>query len=144
MNLIRFRIDLPNGASIGPGKIELLGLVGRHGSISAAARAMNMSYRQAWLKLESLNRALDTPVFDTATGGSHGGGARLTQTGRELVARFRALQRVLESTARRQLSPWLRHTRKRRHGAGALTGQARRPVSRRRHSATARRSKRRP
>lgn len=143
MSLIRIRVDLPNGESIGPGKIELLGLVGRHGSISAAARAMKMSYRQAWLKLESLNRALDAPVFETATGGSHGGGARLTPTGRELVARFRALQGSLEAVARHQLSPWLRRTRTSRPVSAARPQSARRPVSRR-HGGTTRRSKRRP
>ena len=108
MSLIRFRIDLPNGRSVGPGKIELLELVGRHASISAAARAMNMSYRQAWLKLESLNHALDEPVFETATGGTHGGGARLTETGRRLIARFRTLQAAVEKIARRELAPWVR------------------------------------
>jgi molybdate transport system regulatory protein len=108
MSLIRLRIDLPNGQSVGPGKIELLELVGRHASISAAARAMNMSYRQAWLKLESLNHALDAPVFETATGGAHGGGARLTPTGRRLIARFRALHVAVEKTARRQFAPWIR------------------------------------
>lgn len=143
MNLIRFRIDLPNGESIGPGKVELLGLVERHGSISAAARAMKMSYRQAWLKLESLNRALDAPVLETATGGSHGGGARLTAAGRELVARFRALQAALESVAQRRLAPWARRAAKRRPSTKAKPRPVRRPVSRR-HGAAARRSKRRP
>lgn len=109
MSLIRFRIDLPNGQSVGPGKIELLELVGRHASISAAARAMGMSYRQAWLKLESLNHALDEAVFETATGGTHGGGARLTETGRKLIARFRLLEASIEKVARRELGPWLRH-----------------------------------
>jgi molybdate transport system regulatory protein len=108
MSLIRFRIDLPNGQSIGPGKIELLDLVGRHASISAAARAMKMSYRQAWLKLESLNHALDAPVFETATGGAHGGGAHLTPTGRKLIERFRMLESTVEKIARRELAPWVR------------------------------------
>jgi molybdate transport system regulatory protein len=143
MNLIRFRIDLPNGESIGPGKVELLGLVGRHGSISGAARAMNMSYRQAWLKLESLNRALDAPVFETATGGSHGGGARLTATGRALVAHFRKLQGSFESVARRQLLPWLRRGQGKARTPRVRARAARRPVSRR-HGGAARRSKRRP
>lgn len=108
MSLIRFRIDLPNGQSVGPGKIELLELVGRHASISAAARAMKMSYRQAWLKLESLNHAFDEPVFETATGGAHGGGARLTETGCKLIARFRTLQSSVEKIARRELGAWIR------------------------------------
>lgn len=143
MNLIRFRIDLPNGESIGPGKVELLGLVGRHGSISAAARAMKMSYRQAWLKLESLNRALATPVLETATGGSHGGGARLTAAGRELVARFQHLQAALESVARRQMARWIRSAGRKRTRTATPDRPTRRPLTRR-QSAAGRRSKRRP
>jgi molybdate transport system regulatory protein len=143
MNLIRFRIDLPNGESIGPGKVELLGLVGRHGSISGAARAMHMSYRQAWLKLESLNRALATPVFETATGGTRGGGARLTAVGRELVARFQDLQGALESVARRQLARWIRSAGRTRRRTSTRARPTRRPLTRRQGPA-GRRSKRRP
>ncbi len=142
MSLIRFRIDLPNGQSVGPGKVELLELVGRHASISAAARAMKMSYRQAWLKLESLNRALDEPVFETATGGAHGGGARLTETGRKLIARFHSLQAAVEKIAQRELQPWLRRAASRssvERGARA----ARRPLTRL-HRGRSRPSKRRP
>ncbi len=142
MSLIRFRIDLPNGQSIGPGKVELLELVGRHASISAAARAMNMSYRQAWLKLESLNRALDEPLFETATGGAHGGGTRLTGAGRMLIVRFRSLQATLEEVAQSELRPWLRHAARSsmHHGAARPARRAVTP----RHGAPARRSKRRP
>jgi molybdate transport system regulatory protein len=140
MSLIRLRIDLPNGQSVGPGKIDLLDLVGRHASISAAARAMNMSYRQAWLKLESLNHALDAPVFETATGGAHGGGARLTATGRKLIARFRALESRVEKIARRELAPWIRRGTSSR---GARAGSGRRPLPPR-HAKRARPSKRRP
>ncbi len=143
MNLIRFRIDLPNGQSVGPGKVELLDLVGRHASISAAARAMKMSYRQAWLKLQSLNRALDEPVFETATGGAHGGGTRLTDTGRKLIARFRSLQAALEGVAQRELRPWIRHVARKRTIHQRPVQPARRPVTPR-HGARARRSKRRP
>jgi molybdate transport system regulatory protein len=138
MSLIRLRIDLPNGQSVGPGKIELLELVGRHASISAAARAMKMSYRQAWLKLESLNHALDEPVFETATGGAHGGGARLTATGRRLIARFRVLQAAVEKIARREFAPWIR-----RATSARRTKPERRPL-RPRHGKRSRPSKRRP
>jgi molybdate transport system regulatory protein len=143
MSLIRFRIDLPNGQSVGPGKIELLDLVGRHASISAAARAMNMSYRQAWLKLESLNHALDEPVFETATGGAHGGGARLTATGRKLIARFHDLQTRVEKLARRELGPWVRHAARTSSGRRPLKAREHRPLPPR-HDKRARPSKRRP
>lgn len=141
MSLIRLRIDLPNGQSVGPGKIELLELVGRHASISAAARAMNMSYRQAWLKLESLNHALDEPVFETATGGTHGGGARVTATGQKLIARFRKLEAAVEKIARRELSPWVRRAAS--SSTRSRTPSGRRPLPPRQMS-RARPSKRRP
>jgi molybdate transport repressor ModE-like protein len=101
---------------------------------------MNMSYRQAWLKLESLNHALDEPVFETATGGAHGGGARLTATGRKLIARFRALESAVEKIARRELAPWVRRGTSSR-GSRAQSG--RRPLPPR-HAKRARPSKRRP
>lgn len=64
MSLVRFRLDLAEGLSIGPGKVELLELLAQHGSISAAARAMRISYRQAWLLLDSLNKGFGERVFE--------------------------------------------------------------------------------
>lgn len=103
MTLVRFRVDLPGGHSIGPGKVRLLELLDRHGSISAAARAMRMSYRQAWLLLDDLNSAFDGALFETATGGRRGGGARLTALGQRIVDRYHALERAIDTVARRTL-----------------------------------------
>ncbi len=100
---VRFRIDLAEGLSIGPGKIELLELLDREGSISAAARAMGISYRQAWVLLDSLNQGFGEPVFRTATGGRRGGGAHTTPFGRRLTARYRALEKSIERIARQTL-----------------------------------------
>src|SRR5919108_2663065 len=72
------RIDLPGGRRVGPGKIRLLELIDETGSISAAGRAMAMSYRRAWLLVESLNTSFRERVVDAQPGGRHGGGARLT------------------------------------------------------------------
>jgi molybdate transport repressor ModE-like protein len=115
--------------------------VGRHASISAAARVMNMSYRQAWLKLESLNHALDEPVFETATGRTHGGGARVTATGRKLIARFRKLEAAVEKVARRELAPWIHRGTRTSRSLRARPG--RRPLPPR-QARRARPSKRRP
>jgi len=90
---LTLRVDLSSGA-IGPGKIRLLELVGKSGSISAAGRAMNMSYRRAWMLVDSLNRCFRVPVVETQLGGTHGGGAVLTALGRELIARYRTLERA--------------------------------------------------
>ena len=62
------------------------------GSISAAARAMGMDYKRAWLLVDSLNRAFETPVVERVTGGPGGGGAVLTTFGKDLLARYRRLE----------------------------------------------------
>lgn len=81
-----------SAAAIGPGKAELIERIGQTGSISAAARAMGMSYRRAWQLVESLNRTFREPVIATAIGGTHGGGASVTRYGKVLVVRFRAME----------------------------------------------------
>lgn len=78
--------------AMGPGKAELIERIGQTGSISAAARAMSMSYRRAWQLVEALNAAFRRPVIVTAVGGERGGGARVTPYGRGLAARFRIME----------------------------------------------------
>ena len=77
---------------MGPGKAELVARIAETGSISAAARAMGMSYRRAWQLVEALNAAYKQPVVITAIGGSRGGGARVTAFGQRLTARFHAME----------------------------------------------------
>jgi molybdate transport system regulatory protein len=89
---LSIRIDLASGARIGPGKVRLLEEIARSGSISAAGRALKMSYRRAWELVEDLNRHLGSNVVATAAGGSGGGGARLTPAGATLVAQYRAIE----------------------------------------------------
>jgi molybdate transport system regulatory protein len=90
---LTIRIDFAGGRRVGPGKVRLLELIDQTGSISAAGRAMAMSYRRAWLLVESLNTAFRAPVVDTRAGGRQGGGAELTAFGRELVERYRTMER---------------------------------------------------
>jgi molybdate transport system regulatory protein len=78
--------------AMGPGKAELIERIAHTGSISAAARAMGMSYRRAWQLAEALNAAYRKPVIVTAVGGKRGGGARVTAYGRQLAAKFRAME----------------------------------------------------
>jgi len=78
--------------AIGPGKAELVERIAETGSISAAARAMGMSYRRAWQLVEAMNRACREPVVITAIGGRRGGGAEVTPFGRKLVRLFRAME----------------------------------------------------
>ncbi|MBI2868453.1 MAG: LysR family transcriptional regulator [Chloroflexi bacterium] len=78
---------------LGSGRIALLELVEEHRSISAAARAMSMSYRHAWLLVEAMNRLARVPLVEKKVGGTGGGTARLTEEGRQTVALFKELQR---------------------------------------------------
>ena len=97
------RVDLSSGARIGPGKVALLEEIGRSGSISAAGRALRMSYRRAWDLVEELNRAVGKPVVATATGGSGGGGASLTQEGQAIVTQYRAIEAASVAASKRHL-----------------------------------------
>ncbi len=100
---LSIRIDLATGGRIGPGKVALLEAIGQTGSISAAGRAMKMSYRRAWQLVEDLNHTVRHPVVETAAGGAGGGGARLTDAGRRLVQQYRAVEHAAASTARAHL-----------------------------------------
>jgi molybdate transport system regulatory protein len=101
---LSIRIDLDGGLRIGPGKIRLLELIEATGSISAAGRAMAMSYRRAWLLVESLNTSFREPVVAAQSGGRHGGGAQLTAFGRDLVACYRTIEREAAAAADRHLA----------------------------------------
>jgi molybdate transport system regulatory protein len=93
------RLDFTGGCSIGPGKISLLEGIARTGSLSAAARALGMSYRRAWLLLHSTNEAFEQPVVELSVGGKDGGGARLTDFGRKLVANYRGFEAAVDALA---------------------------------------------
>ena len=89
---LHLRIDFGAGRSIGPGKIRLLELINETGSISAAGRALEMSYRQAWLLVDELNRMFAKPVVSAQTGGG-GGGTIVTETGNDIVRLYREMER---------------------------------------------------
>ncbi|MES1203208.1 MAG: LysR family transcriptional regulator [Pseudomonadota bacterium] len=82
--------------ALGPGKADLLDLIESTGSISAAARKLNMSYSRAWALVDAMNRAFKAPLVEAAPGGKAGGGARVTETGRIVVRRYRVLQARLD------------------------------------------------
>jgi molybdate transport system regulatory protein len=100
---LSIRLDLVSGARIGPGKIAVLEEIARSGSISAAGRALKMSYRRTWELVEDLNRSLGRPVVETAAGGSGGGGAVLTRAGKAVVERYRAIEMDTALAARKHL-----------------------------------------
>jgi molybdate transport system regulatory protein len=100
---VRLHIHLDGDHTLGPGKVQLLEGVRDHGSISAAARAMEMAYRHAWELIDDLNQGFGRAVVETASGGRAGGGARLTKFGEELVRRFRAMEASTERAIARDL-----------------------------------------
>ncbi len=89
---IRVRLYCGDEIAMGPGKADLLEAIAREGSISAAGRALGMSYRRAWLLVDAMNRCWEAPLVETAAGGSHGGGARVTETGGRVLALYRVVQ----------------------------------------------------
>jgi molybdate transport system regulatory protein len=89
---IMLRVTVGENSFLGPGKVRLLELIDETGSISAAARALEMSYRRAWLLVDSLNATFREPVLTAAIGGKQGGGATLTAFGRQVVARYRHME----------------------------------------------------
>jgi molybdate transport system regulatory protein len=99
MARLKITLVLASGARIGPGKAALLESVRDTGSISAAARAIGMDYKRAWLLVDSLSRAFEVPVVERATGGPRGGGASLTEFGEELLARYRRLENAAAELA---------------------------------------------
>lgn len=92
MTRLTIRIDFDGERHVGHGKIRLIEMVGEHGSISAAARAMGMSYRRAWLLLDEVNRMFADSVVETQLGGKGGGNARLTDFGKTLVELYREIE----------------------------------------------------
>jgi molybdate transport system regulatory protein len=101
--VIRFRIDFARNSHVGPGKIDLLEAIRESGSLSQAARDLGMSYRYAWLLVQSLNGAFREPVTVSTMGGKNGGGVLLTTFGETLVKSYRGLEREIADVAARRL-----------------------------------------
>lgn len=96
---IRARIVAKGERAFGPGKADLLEKIESEGSISAAAKAMSMSYSRAWRLVDGMNASFRKPLVTLAAGGRHGGGASVTEQGREVLAIYRRLQAQLAEAA---------------------------------------------
>jgi len=92
---VQFRLRFSRGddIAVGPGKVDLLEAIEASGSISAAARSLGMSYRRAWLLVDTMNRCFRAPLVEAEAGGKRGGGARLTRLGAEVIERYRRIER---------------------------------------------------
>jgi molybdate transport system regulatory protein len=100
---LKVRLMWRDERAMGPGKADLLEQIAKQGSISAAAKAMTMSYSRAWALVDAMNRAFKSPLVEAAPGGKRGGGARVTEAGLEALARYRAMQQTLDEAATRFL-----------------------------------------
>jgi molybdate transport system regulatory protein len=99
----RFRIVCGKEIAFGPGKAELLALIGHTGSINRAAKRMGMSYMRAWSLVQTMNRCFKKPLVLAAHGGAGGGGAELTETGRQVA---RLYQQMEQSSLRATAARW--------------------------------------
>jgi molybdate transport system regulatory protein len=89
----RLRITKADDIAIGPGKVALLEAIVEAGSITAAAKTLGMSYRRAWLLIDSMNQMFKLPVVDAATGGKYGGGTNVTPTGLRVIECYRRIEK---------------------------------------------------
>jgi molybdate transport system regulatory protein len=99
----QIRIMFRKAIAMGPGKADLLRAIGETGSISAAARQMGMSYRRAWLLVDTMNQAFKSPVVVTLTGGKAGGGAAVTEFGKEVLQRYSAMEKKAGASVAKEL-----------------------------------------
>lgn len=100
----RVRIIIGDDMVLGPGKVDLLEAIGRAGSISAAGREMGMSYRRAWLLVDALNHMFPDALVIASPGGSHGGGAKLTDYGRDVAAAYRRVEQRARTAMREEMA----------------------------------------
>ena len=110
---VQFRLRFSRGddIAVGPGKVDLLEAIEASGSISGAARSLGMSYRRAWLLVDTMNRCFRAPLVEAEAGGKRGGGARLTRLGAEVIKRYRRIERDAAragATDIRALTRWVK------------------------------------
>ena len=99
----QLRISFRKSIAMGPGKADLLDAIAESGSISAAARKLGMSYRRAWLLVDTMNASFKSPLVETLTGGAQGGGAQVTELGRDVVKRYREMEKKACASVAREM-----------------------------------------
>jgi len=105
---LRMRVNAGDRIAVGPGKIALLEALDETRSITAAAKALGMSYRRAWMLIDELNRSLREPAVASATGGLQGGGSELTEAGRKLIALYRGIEATAQQACAADIRRLLR------------------------------------
>lgn len=105
---VRLRLVIDKEIGIGPGKIGLLEGIKQTGSIAAAGRQLDMSYKRAWYLVEAMNAHFGRPLVEASKGGKSGGGATLTQLGEDVLSAFREM----EAATDKAIAPVLRRLRR--------------------------------
>ena len=100
---LTIRLDFELGRRLGAGKVALLESIEKTGSISAAGRVHQMSYRRAWLLVDEMNQLFTEPVVSAHHGGAKGGGAQLTDQGRRVVALYRGAEAKMRAAAQGEI-----------------------------------------
>ena len=100
----QLRISFRKSIAMGPGKADLLEAIAASGSISAAARKLSMSYRRAWLLVDTMNGCFKSPLVETLTGGARGGGAQVTVLGHDVVKRYREMENKAGESVTREMA----------------------------------------
>jgi len=95
---VKIRILSGDELAMGPGKADLLDQINKTGSIAAAGRAMNMSYKRAWDLVETMNKCFKTPLVEKSKGGATKGGAIVTPFGIEILKKYRSIQKKALNT----------------------------------------------
>lgn len=127
---ITLRVDFDSVHAIGPGKVALLEKMRDAGSLSQAARDLDMSYRRAWQLLASLNQTFREPLVLTSTGGSGGGGTTLTEFGATVVSAYRQFEKETNARADKYFGSMLKTVSSEREGARrSITRTQRSPVT---------------
>ena len=101
---LRIRIVFDERGMLGPGKADLLELIRETGSIAAAGRRLGMSYKRAWLLVETLNSMFAEQLVESTRGGASHGGARVTETGDEVLALYRAIEAKSGAAGKAEIS----------------------------------------
>ena len=101
---LSIRLYFADDAMLGPGKAELLERIVAKGSISAAGRDMGMSYKRAWMLVETLNGMFHGPLVESARGGPGGGGASLTDLGHDVLALYRSFESAAQQAGADQIA----------------------------------------
>lgn len=120
MATLSVRVDFAPNRRLGPGKIALLERIAIHGSISAAGRDMEMSYRRAWELVDELNGLFAGPLVTARSGGRQGGGTTLTPLGEQVVAAYREIEQAVSAAA----APFLEEMTAARTSAPQVPGPA--------------------